>query len=111
MNDRLWKECQEFHGHACGGLAIGFRAAETAAELLGFDLERAEDEELVNLCLTAIQAAITEGLTGDKAWVYARDKLVAALKSTGRDLGDCLIDTALQCVYDAWKNGNLKPVK
>ena len=47
MNDRLWKECQEFHGHACGGLAIGFRAAETAAELLGFDLERAEDEELV----------------------------------------------------------------
>ena len=47
MNDRLWKECQEFHGHACGGLAIGFRAAETAAELLGFDRERAEDEELV----------------------------------------------------------------
>lgn len=71
----------------------------------------AEDEELVNLCLTAIQAAITEGLTGDKAWVYARDKLVAALKSTGRELGDCAIDTALQCVYDAWKNGNLKPVK
>ena len=68
----------------------------------------AEDEELVNLCLTAIQAAITEGLTGDKAWVYARDKLVASLKSTGRELGDCAIDTALQCVYDAWKHRVVK---
>ena len=28
--------------------------------------EVAEDEELVNLCLNAIQAAATEGLTGDK---------------------------------------------
>ena len=68
----------------------------------------AEDKELVNLCLTAIQAAITEGLTGEKAWAYARDQLVQALKRSGRVLGDCAIDTALQCVYDAWKNGAIK---
>lgn len=66
--------------------------------------EVAQDEELVNLCLTAIQAAATEGLTGDKAWVRARDELTAALKRAGRELGDCAIDTALQVVYDGWKN-------
>lgn len=64
----------------------------------------AEDQELVNLCLEAIQAAVAEGLAGEKAWVYARDRLVAALKAAGRELGDCAIDTALQAVYDAWKH-------
>lgn len=66
--------------------------------------EVAEDEELVNLCLNAIQAAATEGLTGDKAWVKARDELVKALERAGRQLGDCAIDTALQLAYDAYKN-------
>lgn len=66
--------------------------------------EVAEDKELVNLCLNAIQAAATEGLTGEKAWVRARDELVAAIKRAGRELGDCAIDTALQVVYDSWKN-------
>lgn len=68
----------------------------------------AADEELVNLCLNAIQAAATEGLTGDKAWVRARDELTAALKRAGRELGDCAIDTALQLVYDSWKNTQSK---
>lgn len=66
--------------------------------------EVAEDEELVNLCLNAIQAAATEGLTGEKAWVRARDELVKALERAGRQLGDCAIDTALQLAYDAYKN-------
>ncbi len=66
--------------------------------------EVAKDEELVNLCLNAIQAAAAEGLTGDKAWVRARDELVAALKRAGRELGDCAVDTALQLAYDAWKH-------
>ena len=30
----LWDKCVAFHGHACGGLAIGFRAALYAMELL-----------------------------------------------------------------------------
>lgn len=71
----------------------------------------AEDKELVNLCLTAIQAAAQKGLTGDKAWVAARDQLVAALKSAGRELGDCAIDTALQVVYDAWKHGAVEKAR
>ncbi len=48
MKETLWKECVEFHGHACPGLAIGFQAALAAKEHLG--IGAAEDEELV--CVT-----------------------------------------------------------
>ena len=40
-----WEKCVAFHGHACGGLAIGFRAALYAMELL--EAAPAKDEELV----------------------------------------------------------------
>ena len=41
----LWEKCVAFHGHECGGLAIGFRAALYAAELL--ELTFSQDEETV----------------------------------------------------------------
>lgn len=66
--------------------------------------EITDDTELVQMCVNAIEAAVKEGLTGEKAWVYAREKLVAALKDAGRQMGDCAIDTALQLIYDGWKN-------
>ena len=31
---QLWDKCVAFHGHACGGLTIGFKAALYAMELL-----------------------------------------------------------------------------
>ena len=34
-----------FHGHSCGGLALGYKACELAAEKLG--LHFSEDEEIV----------------------------------------------------------------
>ncbi len=37
INNELWKKCAEFHGHECPGLAIGYRAALYAAELLGVE--------------------------------------------------------------------------
>lgn len=40
-----WEKCVAFHGHACGGLAIGWRAAEYAAKLL--KLGFSEDEQAV----------------------------------------------------------------
>ena len=40
-----WETCVAFHGHACGGLAIGWRAAEYAAELL--KLGFSDDEQAV----------------------------------------------------------------
>ena len=33
----LWDKCVAFHGHACGGLTIGFQAARYAMELLELD--------------------------------------------------------------------------
>ena len=33
----LWEKCVAFHGHACGGLTIGFQAARYAMELLELD--------------------------------------------------------------------------
>ncbi|MGI6722465.1 MAG: FmdE family protein [Anaerovoracaceae bacterium] len=42
---KLWDECVEFHGHKCGGLVIGFKAALYILELMHID--RAGDEELV----------------------------------------------------------------
>lgn len=43
-----WQRCVEFHGHACPGLAIGFRACEAAQAQL--QLAFSPDEELV--CVT-----------------------------------------------------------
>lgn len=40
-----WGKCVAFHGHACGGLTIGFKAAQYAASLLG--LTRSADEQVV----------------------------------------------------------------
>lgn len=47
-NKNLWEKCVEFHGHECGGLAIGYQAALYASELLNVDFSK--DEELV--CVT-----------------------------------------------------------
>lgn len=41
----LWEKCVAFHGHSCGGLTIGYRAALYAMELL--ELDFSEDEEVV----------------------------------------------------------------
>ena len=48
-NDQaLWDKVVAFHGHECPGLAMGFRAALYAAQLLGLD--HSQDDEVV--CIT-----------------------------------------------------------
>lgn len=42
---QLWARCVAFHGHACGGLTIGYKAALYAMALL--ETEFSEDERLV----------------------------------------------------------------
>jgi formylmethanofuran dehydrogenase subunit E len=42
---RTWEDCVAFHGHECGGLAIGYKAALYAAELL--ELTFSDDEQVV----------------------------------------------------------------
>lgn len=41
----LWEKCTAFHGHVCGGLMIGFKAALYAEELLKQD--HSGDEQMV----------------------------------------------------------------
>jgi formylmethanofuran dehydrogenase subunit E len=43
-----WQKAVEFHGHACPGLAIGFKAVEAVKEKMGVTFSW--DEELV--CVT-----------------------------------------------------------
>ena len=45
---KTWNDCVAFHGHACGGLTIGYKASLYAAKLL--ELEFSEDEQVV--CIT-----------------------------------------------------------
>lgn len=44
MKNATWADCAAFHGHECGGLTIGWKAALYAIELL--DLDFSEDEEV-----------------------------------------------------------------
>ena len=79
---------------------------ETVAEaVVARAKEIAKDKDLINLALNAVMAAAKDGLTGDDAWVKARDQFTDALKKAGYELGNCAIDTTLQCVYAAWKDG------
>jgi formylmethanofuran dehydrogenase subunit E len=49
MNEaELWQKAVAFHGHACGGLTIGYKAALYAQRLLGIGFS--PDEEIV--CVT-----------------------------------------------------------
>ena len=50
INENDFKECADFHGHICPGLAIGYRAAK--AGLAKLAESRAKDEELVAIVET-----------------------------------------------------------
>ena len=39
MEKELWEKCAAFHGHECGGLTIGYKAALYAIKLLELDAE------------------------------------------------------------------------
>lgn len=59
---KLWEKCVDFHGHACGGLAIGFQASAYAAQLLGLSFSKDEDVVCVTendaCCVDAIQVVL-----------------------------------------------------
>lgn len=62
--ESLWEKCVAFHGHSCGGLAVGFRAVLYAWELFG-ENQASEDEGLVCIAETdacgvdAVQALLS----------------------------------------------------
>ena len=53
-----WKKCVEFHGHECGGLAIGYRAALYAEKLL--NLTFSDDEQVI--CISENDACGVDGI-------------------------------------------------
>ncbi len=48
MRSELWEKAVAFHGHECPGLAIGFKACEAAAKIMG--MGTSDDEQIV--CIT-----------------------------------------------------------
>ena len=75
MASDAFRRCEAFHGHVCGGLATGYRAATAAMAWL--EANRALDEELVAVvetdacCLDAIQ--VLTGCTLGKGNLIVRD--------------------------------------
>ena len=63
LNSEDFRKCEDFHGHICPGLSIGFKAAKAAMEKL--DEGRADDEEIVAIVETdACSADAVQVLTG-----------------------------------------------
>ena len=75
MQSEDFKRCEAFHGHVCGGLAIGYQAATAGLDWLRG--KRALDEELVAIvetdacCVDAIQ--VLTGCTFGKGNLLYRD--------------------------------------
>jgi formylmethanofuran dehydrogenase subunit E len=63
MNSEDFRKCEDFHGHICPGLSIGYKAAKAAMEKL--EERRADDEEIVAIVETdACSADAVQVLTG-----------------------------------------------
>jgi len=55
---KSFDDAVEFHGHTCGGLALGYKACELAVEKLG--LSFSEDEEVV--CITETDSCTVDAI-------------------------------------------------
>lgn len=75
MEKTPWEKVQEFHGHVCPGLAIGFKAATLALEKL--EVSRSVDEEMLAIVendacgVDAVQ--VLAGCTFGKGNLFFRD--------------------------------------
>ena len=87
----LWEKSVEFHGHACPGLSMGYRASMEALDRL--NQERSQDEELVAIVETdacgvdAVQ--VVTGCTFGKGNLIYKDlgKQAFTFGVRGRDKG------------------------
>ena len=79
----LWEKCVDFHGHHCGGLRIGYAAAEYAMKLLNISFS--DNEQVVcisenDACgVDAIQVML--GCRFDMAVAHVGRAFVAYTKS------------------------------
>jgi len=100
MESEAFKQCVDFHGHVCPGIAIGFQAVKACMSELAET--RAEDEELVAVVETdACSADAVQVLTGctfGKGNFFYRDygKMALTLLSrkTGKGVRACQVPQA-----------------
>lgn len=78
MDQALWEKAQAFHGHACPGLAIGFKACEAAVEKMG--LSPAFDEEVV--CITENDACGVDAVQALMSCTIGKGNLI--YRGTGK---------------------------
>lgn len=89
---KMWEKCAAFHGHECGGLALGFKAAMYAEKVLGAGFSR--DEELICIsendacCVDAIQVLL--GCTAGKGNLFFHLTGKIAFTFFSRDTGDSI---------------------
>lgn len=76
MNDALWKKAVAFHGHACPGLAIGYKAVEAAMEKL--DISPDKDEEI--LCVTENDACGVDAVQALLSCTAGKGNLIFRLR-------------------------------
>ena len=74
----IWEKAVAFHGHTCGGLALGVRAAMEARKR--FDVERAADEEIV--CVTENDACGVDGVQSALGCTLGKGNLI--YRNTGK---------------------------
>jgi len=72
-----WEKCVAFHGHSCGGLAVGYQASLYAIELLGIG-GVAEDEEVV--CITENDACGVDAVQALLGCTYGKGNLLVKLR-------------------------------
>lgn len=75
--EMLWEKCVAFHGHSCGGLAVGFQAVLYAWELFGGRLS-AEDEELV--CVSETDACGVDAIQALMSCTVGKGNLIFNLQ-------------------------------
>jgi len=78
MDTETWQRCVEFHGHACPGLAIGYRAVKIAQEKMGTCFSK--DEELV--CVTENDACGVDAVQFLTGCTFGKGNLV--YRDTGK---------------------------
>ena len=87
-----WETCVQFHGHACGGLTIGYKAACYAAELL--ELSFSGDEQVVCIAendacgVDAIQALLGCSIGKGNLLFHMRGKQACSFynRATGKSV-------------------------
>lgn len=80
MNQEMWDQVVAFHGHACPGLAIGYKACEAVIEKMG--AAAAADEELV--CVTENDACGVDAIQALLRCTIGKGNLI--YKGTGKQV-------------------------